>query len=136
LERPHAKIGTGSVNGHGAASKDLNEPGQLVLVPGFMGSQLVRGCDRQLIWVDPLRIVRYSREFRDDLSLDLWIRSADAWMSLESLDAEIRLAKVRRETLEEDVIIFYRRFEAILMAEHASWKRVRGTEHSTSGRPA
>lgn len=59
-----------------------NEPGPLVLVPGFMGSQLVRGRHRQLIWVeDPLRVVCPVREFLDDPSPRPGRRRPRTWCS-------------------------------------------------------
>ena len=47
----------------------MSSPGPIVLVPGFMGSRLVRRADRRLIWVDPLWVVAHADEFVAALDL-------------------------------------------------------------------
>ena len=74
-------------------------------------------------------------------SKELWIQKTDTWMSLQNLEANIiYLEKKQNTPLSQDQIDnFYRQFDAILMGEHESWKKVRSTSDSASrdiGSPA
>jgi hypothetical protein len=61
---------------------------------------------------------------------DLWVQKTDSWMSLQNLQSNLQLAKLKAggSLSPEQVDEFYKRLEKIVMAEHELWKKVRGTQ--------